>query len=66
MAVVTAAVAEAGARTLAVVEVSTAAPPLAASTAGAVIVAAIMAVPPDSAVGDRPRGLALVPAPQAV
>ena len=63
MEVVTVAVAEA--RTPGAVEVTTAAaPPLAATTAA--IVAAIMAVLPASAVGDRPRGLALVPEPQAV
>jgi hypothetical protein len=65
MVVVTVAVAEA--RTPGAVEVSTAeAPPLAASTAAAVMAAAIMAVLPASAVGDRPRGLALAPDPQAV
>jgi hypothetical protein len=65
MVVVTVAVAEA--RTPGAVEVSTVeAPPLAASTAAAVMAAAIMAVLPGSAVGDRPRGLALVPEPQAV
>ena len=64
MVVVIVAVVEA--RTPGAVEVSTAeAPPLAASTA-AVMAAAIMAVLPASAVGDRPRGLALAPDPQAV
>lgn len=64
MVVVTVAVAEA--RTPGAVELSTAeAPPLAAPTA-AVMAAAIRAVLPASAVGDRPRGLALAPDPQAV
>jgi hypothetical protein len=54
------------ARTPGAVEVSTAeALPLAASTA-AVMAAAIMAVLPALAVGDRPRGRALVPEPQVV
>jgi hypothetical protein len=49
------------------VEVSTAeALRLAATTVVAVMVAAIMAVLRGSAVGDRPRGLAVVPGPQAV
>ena len=64
MVVVIVVVAEA--RTPGAVEASTAeAPPLAASTA-AVMAAAIMAVLPALAVGDRPRGRALVPEPQAV
>ena len=65
MVVVIVVVAEA--RTPGAVEVSTAeAPPLGASTAAAVMAAAIMAVLPALAVGDRPRGRALVPEPQAV
>jgi hypothetical protein len=66
MAVVTAAVAEAVARTLAAVAVSTEAPVLLAVSTVAVIVAAITVVLPALAVGDRPRGLVLVPVPQAV
>jgi len=65
MAVVTAAVVEA--RAPGAVEVSTAEPPLlAATTVVAVTVAAIVAAFPDSAVGDRPRDLALAPMPQEV
>jgi hypothetical protein len=64
MVVVT--VAEAEARTPGAVELSTAEAPLAAPTAAAVMAAAIRAVLPASAVGDRPRGLALAPDPQAV
>ena len=65
MAVVTAAVAEAVARALAAVEVSTEAPVLLAVSTAAVMAAAIMAVFPALAVGDRPWGRALVPVPQA-
>ena len=63
MAVVTLAAEEA--RTLAGVEVSTAADPMAASM-GAATVAAIVAALPPTAVGDRPRGRALVPSAHAV
>jgi hypothetical protein len=65
MAVVTAA-AEAVAHAPAAVEVSTEAPVLLAVSTAAVMAAAIMAVLPALAVGDRPRGRALVPVPQAV
>jgi hypothetical protein len=64
MALVTAEAAEAVAPTLALVAVSTeAVDPLAATTAAVV---AITEVLPGSAVGDRPRGLAVVPVAPAV
>jgi hypothetical protein len=67
MAVVTAEAGEGVAPTLALVAVSTeAVAPLADPTAVAATVAAITAALPGSAVGDRPRGLALVPAAPAV
>ena len=66
MAVVAAVAAEAVAPTLALVAVSTeAVAPMAATTAAATVVA-IVAGLPGSAVGDRPRGLALVPVAPAV
>lgn len=59
--------AEAVAPTLALVAVSTeAVAPMADPTAVAATLAAIAAGLPGSAVGDRPRGLPLVPVPEAV
>ncbi|HKV80840.1 MAG TPA: hypothetical protein VJP02_22005 [Candidatus Sulfotelmatobacter sp.] len=65
MAVVTAAV-EVVAPTLVLVVVSAVAAPLAASAAAVVMAAAFTAARRRSAVGDRPRGLPLIPAPQVV
>jgi hypothetical protein len=66
MAVVTAAVVVAVAHAPAAVEVSTEAVAPLADPAAAIMAAAIMAVRPALAVGDRPRGRALVPVRQAV
>ena len=67
MAVVTAAEVEAEARTPGAVEVSTAvALPLVASAAAVVIATDITGGVLGSAVGDRPRALAVPPVPQAV